>query len=486
MGCDLKSTVHFLIRSIMKKILFLITFYLSLIPINAQQVQWANKLIKYSSDLGGKQFGIKRILGKPDAFPQAGVSPNAWTPKNALNGEFVQVSFENPQTVKQVAVFENLNSGCVVKISVDDGSGKYQTVWSRKMNYKTPTFKSSIPADHAYYFRRKRRKIQEAPEVLNPGIEYAILENAVSGVVAVRVEFNFSLLPGQKQIDAIGISDSETPIQATINTNATFENFSVSKTVDIEGIVPTNPTISSDGKKLFITNLTDAKDEIYSFEKTGNGWSNKKLETEFTTNDTYNFIEYASKDFILKGGNSYPKGSNECGYELFSSTGSSLGKIKIAAFNNYEETSDATITEDGKIFIMGIETDFTQGGTDLYFAQKKEDGTFGFLQSMGKVINSAADEGMVQLLSDQKTILFASNGFSGFGDFDIYVSHRLDDTWKNWSEPVNLGGKVNTNEFEGLPFYDETSETLYFISGLSSSNILKSIAISQGLLTKIN
>ncbi|HNP33607.1 MAG TPA: hypothetical protein PKN96_09970, partial [Flavobacterium sp.] len=185
----------------MKTLVTLFSFFFFLFSVEAQQVQWANKLIKYSSDLGGKQYGIKRILGKPDAFPQAGSSPNAWTPKNALNGEFVEVSFEKPQTVKQVAVFENLNSGCVVRISVGDGSGKYQTVWSRNINYKTPTFRGSIPADRKYYYKRKRRKIQEAPEVLNPGIENAILENAVSGVTAVRVDFNFSLLPGQKQID---------------------------------------------------------------------------------------------------------------------------------------------------------------------------------------------------------------------------------------------------------------------------------------------
>lgn len=470
----------------MKMIFTLFSFFFFLFSIQAQQVQWANKLIKYSSDLGGKQFGIKRILGKPDAFPQAGVSPNAWTPKNALNGEFVQVSFENPQTIKQVAIFENLNSGCVVRISVDDGSGKYQTVWSRKMNYKTPTYKTSIPADRSYYFKRKRRKIQEAPEVLNPGIERAILENAVSGVVGVRVDFNFSLLPGQKQIDAIGISDSETPIQATINTSTSFENLPTSKTVALEGIIPTNPTVSSDGKKLFITNLKEEKDEVYSFVKSGSGWTNKKLEDQFITNPNFNFIEYAGKDFLLKGGNVYAKGSNECGYELFSNNNTSLGTIKITAFNNYEDTSDATITDDGKIFIMGIETDFTQGGTDLYFAQQKEDGTFGFLQNMGKVINSAADEGMMQLLSNQKTLLFTSNGFSGFGDFDIYVSHRLDDTWKNWSEPVNLGSKVNTNEFEGLPFYDETGETLYFITSVEGTTVLKTIAIPKSTLLKSN
>ena len=469
----------------MKTILFLISFYFSLISAEAQQVQWANKLIKYSSDLGGKQFGIKRVLGKPDAFPQAGLSANAWTPKTALNGEFIVVGFENPQTVKQVAIFENLNAGCVSRISVADASGKFETVWSRKMNYKTPTFKGSIPADRKYYFKRKRRKIQEAPEVLNPGIENAIFENAVSGVVAVRVEFNFSILPGQKQIDAIGISDSETPLQATINLNAAFENLAASKIITLDGITPTNPTISTEGKKLFITNIKEDKDEVYSFVKGANGtWTNKTIEIQFNTNPDYNYIEYAGKDFLLKGGNPYAKGSNESGYELFSIANSSLGVIKISAFNNYEDTSDATITGDGKTFIMGIETDFTQGGTDLYFTQKKDDGTYGFLQSMGKVINSAADEGMAQLLSNQTTLLFSSNGFSGFGDFDIYISHRLDDTWKNWSEPVNIGSKINTNEFDGLPFYDETNETLYFITSVDGTNVLKATSIPKSALTK--
>jgi hypothetical protein len=100
----------------------------------AQQVQWASKLIKFSSDLGGKQNGVKRILGKPDAFPQGGSSPNAWSPKDALKGrDYVEVGFETPQNVKQVAIFENLNAGCVYRIMVDNGSGKYETVWSRNV-----------------------------------------------------------------------------------------------------------------------------------------------------------------------------------------------------------------------------------------------------------------------------------------------------------------------------------------------------------------
>ena len=95
----------------MKTIFALFSFFFFLFSINAQQVQWASKVIKFSSDLGGKQNGIKRILGKPDVFPQAGASANAWVPKNALDGyERVEVGFETPQTVKQVAIFENLNA----------------------------------------------------------------------------------------------------------------------------------------------------------------------------------------------------------------------------------------------------------------------------------------------------------------------------------------------------------------------------------------
>ena len=140
----------------MRKFLFIV--FVSFQMVQAQQVQWASKLIKFSSDLGGKQNGVKRILGRPDAFPQGGSSLNAWGPKDALIGrDYVEVGFETPQNVKQVAIFENLNAGCVYRIMVDNGSGNYETVWSRKFDYKTPTFKATIPSEHNYYFGRKRR-----------------------------------------------------------------------------------------------------------------------------------------------------------------------------------------------------------------------------------------------------------------------------------------------------------------------------------------
>jgi hypothetical protein len=473
----------------MKKSILLCFIFCICFSAKAQQIQWASKLIKFSTDLGGKQNGIKRILGKPDAFPQGGSSANAWMPKNALDGrEIVEVGFEKPQTVKQVAVYENLNAGCVTKISVDNGSGNYETVWTRKRDWKTPSFKSTASADHAYYFGRKRRKVQEVPNVFNPGIEYAVLENAVANVVAVKVEFSFALLPGQKQIDAIGISDSDVPIAIQINTNPAFDNLPQPESLEFENTEVSNVLVSQDGQKIFYSALEANKDVVFSGRKQTDGkWSKTVVEPSLSLNNEFNYLEYYSDNFILKGGVEYTKNTTETGFEfLENKNGSyqSLKPLKIAAYNNYEKTADITITNDAKILIMGIETDFTQGGTDLYFANRKEDGTYGLLQNMGKVINSAADEGMPQLLSDTKTLLFSSNGFSCYGNYDIYVSYRLDDTWKKWSEPINLGNKINSDSFEGSPFYDETTEMLYFTRYVEEKTSINKVKIPKNVMMK--
>jgi hypothetical protein len=470
----------------MKKSILLFSIFYVLFSVNAQQVQWASKVIKFSSDLGGKQNGIKRILGKPDAFPQAGSSANAWSPKNALDGkETVEVSFDKPQTVKQIAVFENLNSGCVVKISVDNGSGNYETVWNRKKDWNMPKYKMTLATDRSYYFNRKRRKIQEAPEAVNPGIANAILDNAVANVMAIKVEFNFGLVSGQKQIDAIGISDSETPIEAKVNTNSFFENLPNPEILPLSNFNSSAPAISQDGKILYFTNTVDGKEEIYSCVKTGETWSFPILESTLNENDSYNYVEFVGNNFLLRGGSVFNKGTGESGFCIVKNNEGKYenkGQLKIAAFSNYNETADATMTADAKIIILGIETDFTQGGADLYFANIKEDGTYGLLQNMGKTINSAADEGMPQLLSDNKTLLFSSTGFSSYGNYDIYVSYRLDDTWKKWSEPINLGNKINTDSFEGSPFYDETTEMLYFVRTIEGKSSINRVKIPKNVM----
>ncbi|MFN4256927.1 MAG: OmpA family protein [Saprospiraceae bacterium] len=61
---------------------------------------------------------------------------------------------------------------------------------------------------------------------------------------------------------------------------------------------------------------------------------------------------------------------------------------------------------------------------------------------------------------DGDKLFFASNRPGGFGGMDLYVSFRLGDAW---SDPLNLGPKVNTSGNEAFPFL-HADNTLYFAS----------------------
>ena len=471
-------------------------FFLSTSTIQAQQVQWASKIIKMPSDLGGKQYGIKRILGKPDVFPQAGSSPNAWAPKNALKaGEVLVVGFDKPQTVKQVAVFENLNSGSVTEILVGDAAGNFTSVWSRQSTWVAPKYRFTISFGSSKGYRRKRGTTQEAPDVsFNPGIQTAILDKPIENVSAVKVKFSFALTSGQKQIDAIGISDLDAPIEAKINTMPAFENLINSEIINTDQFEAFAPMISFDGKKLYFTSFgninsdnDEVKNKIYSLSKNAAGtWANPLEEKILNTNPNYNYLNANFENFTIRGGKPTFVGTPDSGYEfLDADTNFSKPRdLKILGFNNYNDTSDLTITKDKKTIIMAIESDFSQGGTDIYFSTQKDDGSYGLLQNAGKIINSAADESNPQLLSDQKTLLFASEGFSGFGSFDIYVTQRLDETWKNWSEPINLGSKINTTSFEGATFYDEKNQILYYTTIENSKATIKQVNVPFSILSQ--
>ena len=65
---------------------------------------------------------------------------------------------------------------------------------------------------------------------------------------------------------------------------------------------------------------------------------------------------------------------------------------------------------------------------------------------------------------------FASKGHKGFGGFDIFVSHRLDETWQNWSEPENLGPGVNSTLNEEFFNFTFDGHYAYFSKEVSKEN----------------
>lgn len=475
----------------MKRMVFF--FFFIPLYLQAQQVQYASKVLKFSSDLGGKLNSVKRITGKPDAFPQGGSSANAWVSKDALGSAFVEVEFEKAQSVKQIAVFENLNGGCVTRIQIGTASGKLNTVKQKSGGFVrwVNSWQTSGNADRAYYFNKKRRKIEVAQNVEhNADIDYVFLENIQHDVKVVRVEFNFGLKPGQKQIDAIAISDSDSPILPVIDLLNGAEHFQ-----DPERLVYTpdrdhdlNSIFISDNTMYYTVSVYGKISEIHALDLT-NPTNSVDVSRKIRNDKQLNYIlgfSPLTKMMLMGSERKFRRDDQAIGFDFFhynEGIFSYQKPLKVTAYNNYGDYADAFLTNDGKRILFGVESDMTNGGFDIYFAEPKDDETFGLLQNIGKGVNTAADETNPFLLSDNKTLIFASNGYSGYGDFDLYVTTRLDDTWKNWSEPKNLGPKVNGSSFDVNPYYDEKAEMLYYVSLREGVSCIYKIKVPRAQLT---
>lgn len=64
--------------------------------------------------------------------------------------------------------------------------------------------------------------------------------------------------------------------------------------------------------------------------------------------------------------------------------------------------------------------------------------------------------------SDEKFIVFASNGRPGYGGLDLWITFRNPDN--TWTAPLNLGNKVNTTGSDGAPRLSRDNSKLYFSS----------------------
>lgn len=102
------------------------------------------------------------------------------------------------------------------------------------------------------------------------------------------------------------------------------------------------------------------------------------------------------------------------------------------------------------------------GGRDLYRTVKLPDGTWSEPLNLGRRINSAGDEESPVLSADGQTLIFASKGHPGMGGFDLYRCRRLDNG--SWSDPEHLGHPLNTPGDEAVLTLDASGGAGYISS----------------------
>lgn len=447
----------------MRSSVFLFILLLTHLSSVAQDQLWASKILGYSSEYRpgpyGKEYRAIQILGRPNKLPDFGNSPCAWSPAqaNTVNEEWIKVGFEKSIPLRQVAIAENFNSGAITRVYAYNEKGDELLLIENSI---TPTKELGkmtyiFPADTTF------------------------LANAI------KVVLQPSRVVGFNQIDAIGISSSSTPMKAEIQISADaskeLQKENLGKTINSKG-QEVAPVISPDGKLLFFTrgkfpgNIgSPNKQDVWVASLESTGWSEAVNLKAPINNDGDNAITGISPDgktiYLI---NVYrPDGSmaNGLSKSIRTREGWSFPKeCKIINhYNDHEQNfTEFAISPKGKVLVLSVQRRDTEGNKDLYVSFLQSDDTFSEPRHMGNVINTPDYEGSPFIAADNKTLYFTSAGFSGYGNGDIFVSRRLDDTWTNWSQPENLGPTINTAQWDGY-FNIPASADYAYMSSMENS-----------------
>lgn len=237
------------------------------------------------------------------------------------------------------------------------------------------------------------------------------------------------------------------------------------------------PRLSPDGQVLYFfrvdhpDNLEGTNDIWYSRSINDTGWSTAR-HFEYPLNvygdnsvhdisgsgDTLLLHNEYQKNKTMKNGLSYTyrKGRREWAFPE---------DIKIKKYRHNPDAMCAFAwSKDQEVLIMAIEQDGSFGKQDLYISFKEKPGKYSEPRNLGKKINTRREEATPFISDDGKKLYFSSRGHGGMGGYDVFVCKRQDSTWQRWSEPQNIGEPYNSKGDEFYYYTQDGGETVYLAS----------------------
>ncbi|MGB3946488.1 MAG: OmpA family protein [Bacteroidia bacterium] len=444
----------------------------------SQEIQWCSSL-NYDNEISNKDgFNARKVVGQPDVEIYGKYVKNAAT-VNPNKNSFLWVDFSTPIETKQILILQSNGAGFVSKVElVDAVTEKTETV------YEQPTF--TILANY------------QLLRIVLPD----------KSKKAKQLKIKFSTKKEQQQIDAIGVSssDAEFTINDILNKYAkskvTYNDvandpslnnavaYYNASTVNVLNIKKMNdqigeplkigesgnlgrdvnsiyneiaPIISPDEQTLFFIRSEspentygwkESSEDIWFSEydtKTERWGASKHMALPFNKTD-FNKIVGITPDgntVLIKGlyKNGEYKGRGFSFSHKIVNGWSEPEQIKLKRFDDMANGTHqgSFLSNDGKTILLSFSEKSGSENNDLYVSFLEDDNKWSRPKPLGKIINTEANDDTPFLASDGVTLYFSSDRIGGLGKRDIYLSKRLDNTWQNWSTPVNLGSSVNTS-----------------------------------------
>ncbi|HEU4469660.1 MAG TPA: OmpA family protein [Flavisolibacter sp.] len=285
--------------------------------------------------------------------------------------------------------------------------------------------------------------------------------------------------------DTLGTLKAQKENIITASTIIKIENLGININSDLPEL---RPTISADGNLLFFIcenhpyntkyNSIRNSQDIWYAERDSFGRWGEAMHLEYPLNTYhYNAVFWISPDnnrILIRNafvdGDYYGNGVS-MSYRLANGGWSKPNMLYIKNYNKYDRgrQNGATMAHDGQTLLLYMTEEKGGYDNDIYVCFLEKDGTWTEPKSLGKKINLPKYNEMTPYLaSDGVTMYFSSNRPGGLGDNDIWMTKRLDKTWQKWSDPVNLGSPINTEDWDAFFTLDAGGEYAYMSTSLNS------------------
>jgi Tol biopolymer transport system component len=124
-----------------------------------------------------------------------------------------------------------------------------------------------------------------------------------------------------------------------------------------------------------------------------------------------------------------------------------------------------SVTKDGTLYFFKRFKD-PEGKADIY-RSRLVDGKYTKVKKLGGKINTKYNDLDGFIAQDESYLIFCSDRPGGYGNYDFYISFRKNGD--SWTEPVNMGEKINSSAAEWIPYVTPDGKYFFFTSNKSGN-----------------
>lgn len=398
----------------------------------------------FSSERTEKLFSSRQATGAPSRYPATGFTTCAWMPSNVSDTVFIHLSFPETIIAEELLILQPFDPHIPDRIELLDAKGRLSGF---------------------------------APIKTEPA---SLLRMDLDAIGVKEVRLIWYNLSGSMQLDAVGVS-AKKGAKIPFPADTTYAQLQP-EPVDILNspydevmplVDPKGQTIYFDRKGHPQNTGEDRKDDIwYAVLQNDGNWSVPLPIGPPLNNEGHNYvnaIDTSGNTLIV--GNAYDAEGPLCKITRTAGGWTSPTGITIEGFSNEDRFNEFSVSADGSVMVFAVERDEGFGLRDLYMVKRISENRYGKPVNLGDMLNTAGTEMSPFLARDKQTLYFAGDGHPGYGGMDLFMTRRLDNSWTNWSVPLNLGPAINTSEWEAYFTTGPQAEYAWYCSSVNGDNL---------------